>query len=248
MKMKVTAVLLGLGAAGLGIAWATGQFGEDPQLKEVKQLQQKLQDSVATEDDTPSEASREERRELIQQLHEKAEALPEEERSAIRDSMMTFFMSRMEKRVDEFFELPPDQRQAALDEHIDRMEERRKSWEARRRQAESEQQAAAGQAPRNGPDPSVGGSPSSAQGGGGTATPAGGGPGGGQPQAAEQKGKGRGPGPGPRGFRNMSDEQREQWRRRMLERTTPEARAKFTEFRRLVEERRQERGLPAGRF
>ena len=49
------------------------------------------------------------------------------------------------------------------------------------------------------------------------------------------------------GGRNMTDKQRQQMRKEMLNSTTPQMRAKFTEFRRMMDDRRKERGLPPGR-
>lgn len=49
---------------------------------------------------------------------------------------------------------------------------------------------------------------------------------------------------GPRGSR--TEEDRNKWRKSMLDRTTPEQRARYVEYRRAMEERREKRGLPAG--
>jgi hypothetical protein len=48
----------------------------------------------------------------------------------------------------------------------------------------------------------------------------------------------------PRGSR--TEEDRNKWRKSMIDRTTPEQRARYVEYRRAVEERREKRGLPAG--
>ncbi len=69
-----------------------------------------------------------------------------------------------------------------------------------------------------------------------------------QREGARNAGPG-GPG-GPGGWgggdrgRNLSDSQREQRSKERLDRTSPQMRAQFTEFRRLLNERRAERGLP----
>lgn len=49
---------------------------------------------------------------------------------------------------------------------------------------------------------------------------------------------------GPRGSR--TEEDRNKWRKSMIDRTTPEQRARYVEYRRAVEDRREKRGLPAG--
>lgn len=48
----------------------------------------------------------------------------------------------------------------------------------------------------------------------------------------------------PRGSR--TEEDRNKWRKSMIDRTTPEQRARYVEYRRAVEERREKRGMPAG--
>jgi len=49
---------------------------------------------------------------------------------------------------------------------------------------------------------------------------------------------------GPRGSR--TEEDRNKWRKAMIDRTTPEQRARYVEYRRAMEERREKRGMPAG--
>jgi hypothetical protein len=49
------------------------------------------------------------------------------------------------------------------------------------------------------------------------------------------------------GWANMTDAQRNERRARMLDRTSPDMRARFAELRRLISERRRERGLPERR-
>ena len=43
-----------------------------------------------------------------------------------------------------------------------------------------------------------------------------------------------------------SPDDRNRWRKNMIDRTTPEQRARYSEYRRAMEERRTERGLPSG--
>ena len=43
-----------------------------------------------------------------------------------------------------------------------------------------------------------------------------------------------------------SQEDRNRWRKNIIDSTTPEERARYTEYRRAMEERREERGLPSG--
>lgn len=69
----------------------------------------------------------------------------------------------------------------------------------------------------------------------------GGNAGGGDSGAAKSGGN---PPRGPRGSR--TEEDRNKWRKSMIDRTTPEQRARYVEYRRAMEERREKRGLPAG--
>lgn len=51
----------------------------------------------------------------------------------------------------------------------------------------------------------------------------------------------------PRGSRgSRTEEDRNKWRKSMIDRTTPEQRARYVEYRRAMDERREKRGLPAG--
>jgi hypothetical protein len=76
-----------------------------------------------------------------------------------------------------------------------------------------------------------------ALGGGGSGSNAGGG---GSGNAASGGNASR----GSRGSR--SEEDRNKWRKSMIDRTTPEQRARYVEYRRAMEDRREKRGLPAG--
>jgi len=58
---------------------------------------------------------------------------------------------------------------------------------------------------------------------------------------------GSGGGDASRGSRgSRTEEDRNKWRKSMIDRTTPEQRARYVEYRRAMEERREKRGLPAG--
>jgi hypothetical protein len=45
---------------------------------------------------------------------------------------------------------------------------------------------------------------------------------------------------------SRTEEDRNKWRKSMIDRTTPEQRARYVEYRRAMEERREKRGMPAG--
>ncbi len=97
---------------------------------------------------------------------------------------------------------------------LDRHIEEMEKWMAQRRQREQERQQAAQEANQ-------------------------------QEGQAGAKGEQAGSaGPGGRRGRNLSEDERRQRRNRRLNNTTPELRAKFTEFFTAIQQRRRERGLP----
>ncbi|QDU59711.1 hypothetical protein Pan216_05430 [Planctomycetes bacterium Pan216] len=66
-------------------------------------------------------------------------------------------------------------------------------------------------------------------------------------RAAKNKAEGKrpqGPPGGPFGGRQATGEQRNEWRQKMLDNSSPQQRAKFTKFFEDMRNRRQERGLP----
>lgn len=203
IAVVVAVVMLG------GLAWALLPSAEDRQVAKVVELQEKLFSDQSR--DMPSD----ERRQAFEELRTEAEKLTPETRMQMMRDHPPPFMRRMQENIVAYFDLPEDQRPAALDKAIDEMEQRRKEWEKRR--AERGDRPPGERGPRGGP-----GGPGGA----------GGGPGG-----------GRGGPPG--GFnRNMTDEQRNQFRRRMLDNTSPQQRAMFGEYFKQLEQRRKERGLP----
>lgn len=176
MKLSVLGVLL---VAGLGWVWS--HFRTDPQVAVARAMQRQL---MGAEGEQLPET---ERRELWTKLREQvAEMTPEQRREVFEGARGGF-----EERIDKFFTLTESQRQAFLDEDIDRMEKFR---------------AQAGKDSKNDRGPRGGG-------------------------------------------RNASADKRNEMRRSRLDRTTPEQRAKFSEYRRQLQARRQQRGLaPVGPF
>ena len=71
---------------------------------------------------------------------------------------------------------------------------------------------------------------------------------GGRPRDGGNPGAGGGArgGGGGGGGGGSSDNDRNRWRKNMIDRTTPEERARYSEYRRAMEKRREERGLPGG--
>lgn len=150
------------------------------------------------------------------EIRGKVEALPPHLRSQVERSGRSMFRSSFTARIDNYFAQPPEKRQAELDRQIDQEELMSKVF-------------AAGQAIAG----AVGGGRGGANAGGGDAGAGGGG------------GSGRGPGGGGGPPRGGTEEDRNKWRKSMIDRTTPEQRARYTEYRQAMEKRREERKLPS---
>ena len=227
MKSIWWAILPGFVVVGIVVAWNI-QTEETTEWKEVQQLQKDIHSSMifgvaeASEPNNESEAEKqkiEERRvEKIFEYRDKLKSLPEKLQKVARDQMREMFVSRMEQRVDIVLALPPEQRDAELDKQIDEWDRRIAAWNKRRGQENKKQSGGGG-------GDNAGGS--------------------GVPQSAgnDKKKTDR-----RRGWVNASKEQRDTWRRELLSRTTPQQRAKWHEYRRLMDERRKERGLSARSF
>ncbi|MCE9547743.1 MAG: hypothetical protein K8T25_19910 [Planctomycetia bacterium] len=208
-----------IATAALGVRYWPAH--ESPRLTEVKQLQTAMQQKLFTPGEESKQTSPDERRAMFEKLHEKMEALPEAERKQAAQAMQQGFMQQMQVKMDKFFAMSPAEQSAALDKDIDEQEARRKAW---------------------------GGMPFPPPPGGQAAKP-------GPPTSAAANGDAkenaqpanRPPGPGPGRWPEMDAQQRKQMQRQMLDNTTPEFRAKMTQYIRQVEERRQARGLPTFR-
>lgn len=150
----------------------------------------------------------------------KRREVPPEYREQVRQEMGRLFEARERAEMASYFALPPERRPAELDRRIKAEEDRRKAWEADRARRDQGQAAAAG----------------------GRGGPAAGGPGG--PGISGGRFGGGPPGGGRRGG---TEESRNERSKRRLDHSTPEQRARQSEYRRAVEERRKELGLGPGR-
>ena len=179
------AVLLVIGAS----LWAMWAGGIDPEVAKAQRLRAQLT-GAETEGMTDQQ-----RREAWGQLREQMRRLSPEQRQRLWGESGGGFRQRMQQQVDDFFDLPSEQRAAHLDKQIDTMEARRAQF-----------------AQRGGRQ---------------------GGPGGRRFQGELRGG---------RTYR--SADERNQLHKRRLDGTTPENRAKWSEYRRQLEDRRRQRGLP----
>ena len=218
--------LYGIAIAGGLIIWSMGS-SETPEWKEVQQLQKEIRTSMESDPEQSSESkadkeSRETLRwEKMAEYRKKLNALPEKLQKAAKEQMGGMFVSRMEQRIDRVLSLPPEERDEELDKQIDEWDRRIATWEKRKQEENTKARSE--------------NSDSQAESGSGN--------GGDKPtESTKKKSSGR------RGWMNASKEQRDTWRRDLLSRTTPEQRAKWHEYRRLMDERRKERGLSTRSF
>ena len=216
----------GISIVGVLVVWGLAS-SETPEWKEMQQLQDELRTSMESErEDNSDEAkiNRETlRSEKLAEYREKLEALPEKLQKTAREQMRGMFVSRMEERIDRVLLLPPEERNEELDKQIGEWDRRIASWEKRKQQdnAKTENKNGDGQ---TGNANDNGNSTNAAEG--------------------EKKKSSRRRG----WWTNASKEQRDTWRRELLSRTTPEQRAKWHEYRRLMDQRRKERGLSTRSF
>jgi len=188
------------------LAWGFGwvRFTTDPRIAEIQKLQAESRDRFAANGGPATLDEAKEAVAAMAQVREKIEALPPNLRMQAMAGGGSFFRSTMQNRINAYFALPPDKRQAELDRQIKQEDFMRKAWEASR-------PAGAGQAGGPGAGGARGGGP--------------GGPPGGPP-------------------RNGSEDDRNNWRKRMIDSTTPQQRAQFTEYRRAMDARRDQLGMP----
>lgn len=210
--LAVVALLALLGA------WLGGwiRLTTDPRVAEIlalqKQAQERFTGSGGAGGQTPSLADATVAATAMMEIRQKTEALPPHLREQVERNGSNMFRSAFRARIDRYFELPPEQRQAEIDRQIAEEEMWRKAFEA-------------GQAALS----MVGGGAGSGSGSG---------------AAAQQGQSGGQSGPSNSSWSNRSEEERNRWRKGMIDRTTPEERARYTEWRRARDARRQQLGLP----
>jgi hypothetical protein len=185
------------------VAWLLGwiRFTTDPRVVEIRKLQEEARQKFVATGGPNTIAEAAEAVTTMATIRQKVEALPEDLRPQVERGGANMFRSAMRARIDAYFALPPEKRQAELDRQIKQEEMMRKAFE-------------------------TAGAVMGAFGGGGNA--------------------GRGQGGqagGPSGSR--TEEDRNRWRKQMIDRTTPEQRARYVEYRRAMDARREQLGLPS---
>jgi hypothetical protein len=202
------------------VAWLLGwiRFTTDPRVVEIRKLQEEARQKFVATGGPNTIAEAAEAVAAMGQIRQKIESLPEDLRPQAERGGSNMFRSAMRARIDAYFAAPPEKRQAELDRQIKQEEMMRKAFE-------------------------TAGAVMGALGVGGNAgRGAGGQAGGASPQPAGPQQAGVPPGGGPGGMR--SEEDRNRWRKQMIDRTTPEQRSRYVEYRRAMDARREQLGLP----
>ena len=226
---RVAVVIILAALIGWGLLWLLGFFSTPQEVLAVRALV----------DDQVAELDRVARNEVplsfeggsFGAMFETMRQVPEAYRDQARAEMGRLFAARERAEIDSFFSMPPDQRQAELDRRIRAEDARRRAWQAERSSRESARP----------------GGPRGEGGGRGE-----GGPGGSRERGGGQAGGGRTsqvatstPASGSRGWRRGggTEESRNMRRKRRLDQSTAESRARRTEYRRAKDQRRIELGI-----
>lgn len=214
------AILAGVAVLAVLVAWFLGwiSFGTDPRVAEIQKMQEEARAQFAEGGGPRTVVEATAAVTAMNTIRAKVEALPPHLRPQVERQGGSVFRTAMRARIDSYFTAPPEKRKAELDRQIDQEEMMRKAFEAGR---------------------AVAGMFGGGQSGGQQASQGGAGQGG-AAQGGQQAGGSR-PGGPPQGG---SEEDRNRWRKSMIDSTTPEQRARYVEYRRAMDERREQRGLP----
>jgi hypothetical protein len=218
---QLATVIALLALLAFAVAWLLGwiRFTTDPRVVEIRKLQEEARQKFVATGGPTTIAEAAEAVATMTQIRQKIESLPEDLRPQAERGGSSMFRSAMRARIDGYFALPPEKRQAELDRQIKQEEMMRKAFE-------------------------TAGAVMGAFGGGGNAGRAEGGQAGAASQGAGGAQQAGGPpGGGPSGSR--TEEDRNRWRKQIIDRTTPEQRARYVEYRRAMDIRREQLGLPS---
>ena len=203
-------ILVALALLAFLFAWFMGwiRFTTDPRVVEIRKLQEEARQKFVATGGPNTLVEATEAVVAMTQIRQKVESLPKDLRPQVERSGGSMFRTAMRARIDGYFALPPEKRQAELDRQIKQEERMRKAFET----AGAVAGAFGG---RGGPNGAASGGTAGNQ------------PGGGPP-------------------RGGTEESRNNWRKQMIDSTTPEQRARYVEYRRAMEQRREQLGIPSG--
>ncbi|NBW95465.1 MAG: hypothetical protein EBR28_01720, partial [Planctomycetia bacterium] len=113
------------------VAWLGGwiRFTTDPRIVEIKKLQDEARQKFAANGGPQTLAEATEAVTAMATIRQKVEALPPHLKPQAERSGGSMFRSAMRQRIDAYFSLPPDKRQAELDRQIKQEEMMRKAFE-----------------------------------------------------------------------------------------------------------------------
>lgn len=205
------------------VAWLFGwvSLTTDPRVVEIQKLQQEAVAQFGQNGGPQTIADATAAVASMNTIRAKTEALPPHLRSQVEQRGSNVFLNAMRARVSEYFDASPAQRQAVLDRQINQEEMMRKAFETASTVANAlgmGQGGSAGSGGSTGAGGQAGGSP-----------PGGGPPGGAGPPSASR-----------------TEEDRSRRIKSIIDSTTPEQRARWIEYRRAIDTRREERGLNQG--
>jgi hypothetical protein len=227
MVQKVAIGLTVAAILALLILWLMGFFSSTP--KEVLEIRAMVDQQIGElRRVARNEAPMSYEGSSFGPMFEKMRDMPERSREQVRAEMDRLFRARERAELQSYFALPADERRAELDRRIKADEARRKAWQEQRA-SRAGQGGNGGNGQGRGGQQMAGGAPQ--RGGGGP--PSGGGGG-------QRGGGGQGGGRGSEDGRNARAKQR-------IDSSTAEQRAQSAEYRRVMDERRQQMGLPSGR-
>jgi hypothetical protein len=179
-------ILLALAVLAFLVAWLLGyvRLTTDPRITEIQNLQADAQKQFMANGGPQTLDEAKAAVAAMGQIRERIDALPENMRREAGRQGGNVFRNTMQTRINAYFSLPPDQRQAELDRQIKQEELFRKAWEASRPAGDGRGGPPGGTAANGGPGGAGGaGGPGGAGGGSGGAGSgpggASGGPGGG---------------------------------------------------------------------
>ena len=194
-------------------------YSNDPRVVEIREIQEEARKRYLSGGGPSTQSEARAFVQSMEKVRNKMEGLPDNVRREMYRGGGNVFYSSMRQRIDDYFNASPAQRQQVLDQQIRQSDLMSKAFSEARAARESQKP------------------PTNSQQGNGQK---------GYGQKAESK-PGSGQGSGRSSWASRSQGDRNEWfKNRILDRTTPEQRAKYVEYRRAASERREELGLPAG--
>jgi hypothetical protein len=102
------------------VAWLLGwiRFTTDPRVVEIRKLQEEARQKFVATGGPTTIAEAAEAVTTMATIRQKVEALPEDLRPEVEGGGANMFRSAMRARIDAYFALPPEKRQAELDRQI----------------------------------------------------------------------------------------------------------------------------------